>query len=97
MGELWAAGRLANCPDVGRTRLQPVIDRDISAVVEHDTGEVEPDPVGVGGASGRDQEIASFDGQIAYRRAHLEAEGLSGSALHTKNLSSKMHLYAVVA
>ncbi len=97
MGELWAAGRLANCPDVGRTRLQPVIDRDISAVVEHDTGEVEPDPIGVGGASGRDQEIAAFDGLIACQRPHLEADCVSGSALNTKNLNSKMHLYAVVA
>jgi len=43
------AGGLANRPDIGRARLDPVINRDISAVVEHDTSEVEPDPVGVGG------------------------------------------------
>ncbi len=62
MGELWAAGGLANRQDIGRARLEPVIDRDISAVVEHDTGDVEPDPVSVGGASGRDEEIAAVDG-----------------------------------
>jgi hypothetical protein len=48
------------------------------------------------GASGRDEEIAAFDGLIACRRAYLEADGLSGPALHTENLNSKMHLYAVV-
>src|SRR6266403_4194069 len=32
VGELWAAGGLANRQNIGRARLEPVIDRDISAV-----------------------------------------------------------------
>jgi len=64
MGELWTAGALANRPDVGRARFEPVVDRDISPYVERDTGELEPDPFGIGDAPGRDQ-VAAFDGLIA--------------------------------
>src|SRR6516165_11536756 len=51
MGELWAACALANRPDVGRARLEPVVDRYTSAGIERDTGHVEPDPGGIGSAS----------------------------------------------
>ena len=65
MGELPTARALANRPDVGRARFEPVVDRDISPCVERDTGELEPDPFGIGGAPGPGQDVAAFDGLIA--------------------------------
>jgi hypothetical protein len=65
MGELRAARALANRPNIGRARLEPVVDRDISTGIERDTGELQPDPGGIGGASGRDQDVAALDGLIA--------------------------------
>ena len=65
MGELRAARALANCPDIGRARFEPVIDRDIAARVERDTGQIEPNPVGIRSAPGCDQDVAAFDGLIA--------------------------------
>src|SRR5438270_4395358 len=92
VGELCAPGAITNRPDIGRARLEPVVDRYISSGIERDTGEVKPDPVCVGRASGRDQDIAAFDSLIACWRAHLETDRVSGSALYTENLDPKMHL-----
>jgi len=46
-------------------RLEPVVDRDISPCVERDTGELERDPFGIGGAPGPGQDVAAFDGLTA--------------------------------
>src|SRR4051794_40140473 len=41
--ELWAAGAFAHSPDIGRSRLQPVIDANIATSVQFDAGRFEPD------------------------------------------------------
>ena len=83
MGELRAARAFANRPDVGRARLEPIVDRDIATGVKRDTGEIEPDPGGIGGASGCDQYVAAFDSLFARGHLQPEADGLPGAALHT--------------
>ena len=65
VGELRAAGALADRPDIGRARLQPVVDRDVAPRVQLDAGHLQPDPGGVGRASRRDQDVAAVDGLLA--------------------------------
>jgi len=72
VGELWAAGGLANRQTSGALVSSRSFDRDYPRSSKHDTATSSPIPVGVGCASGRDQEIAAVDGLIACRRAHLE-------------------------
>src|SRR5580693_6929223 len=97
MRELWAARALANRPDLARARLEPVVDRDIAVRVERDISELQPDPGGIGGASGRDQYVAAFDGLIARRGMQLEVHSLPRPAPHTENLGAEMHRNAFVA
>jgi hypothetical protein len=51
----------------GALVFEPVVDRDIPSKVERDAGQVESNPSGIGCASGRDQDIAAFNGLIARR------------------------------
>ena len=67
--ELRAAGAFADRPDVGRARLQPLVDADVAARVQLDAGLVEADAGGVGNAPGRDQDVAALDLLLAGRRA----------------------------
>src|SRR5271170_8302966 len=65
VGELRAAGAFADGPDLGRTRLQPLVDANKAAAVELDAGVLEPDPGGVWNASHRDQDVAARDASLA--------------------------------
>src|SRR5258708_20872736 len=71
VGELWAAGRLANRPDIERARLEPLIDPNISAVVGHDTGEVAPLPAGPAAPSARAPQPPPATDQLHYPRPAL--------------------------
>ena len=88
LGEIAAFGHADAKPAEAKPAEAGVADAD----KPKESGEVKPDPVCVGGASGRDQDIAAFDGLIACWRAHLETDGVSGSALYTENLDPEMHL-----
>jgi hypothetical protein len=61
MSELRAAGAVTHGPHVGRGGLQPLIDANVTASIQHDPGVLEPDPLRVRNASRRDQEMAAVD------------------------------------
>ena len=78
--ELWAAGTFADGPDLGRARLQPLIDANVATTVQLNAGLLKPDPGGVRNAPRRDQDVAALDLLLAGGRAHDKADFLSGSA-----------------
>src|SRR5260221_6289315 len=84
--ELWAAGAFPDGPDLGRTRVQPLIDANIAAIVQRDTGLLKPDPGGVRNAPRRDQDVAALDRLLARGRAHSNADFLSRPALPEQGL-----------
>ena len=84
--ELWAAGAFPHRPDLGRTRLQPLVDPDIATTVQLDTGHLKPDPGAVRNAPGGDQDIAALDSLLTGGRADEKTDSPSGSALHAKEL-----------
>ena len=63
MRELRAASTVANCPDIGRRRLQTVLDAYIAARIQCDARRVEADTRGVRSAPNRDQDVACLDRQ----------------------------------
>src|SRR6202167_3576567 len=84
--ELRAAGAFAERPDIPRTRLQPIVDADITATVQLDADLAEPDPGGVGNTPGRDEDVAAFDGLLAGVREYRNADPLAGLAIHPEEL-----------
>ena len=84
--ELRAAGAFPERPDIGRGRLQPLIDANVAAIIQLDAGLLEPDPGGVGNAPRRDQDVAALDLLLAGGGAHGNADFLSGSAVHIEGL-----------
>src|SRR5262249_5214038 len=87
VGELRAAGTLADCPDAWRARLEPIVDADVAARLQLDAGQFEPDAVGVGSAPDRDQDIADSDGRLLTRRPHPQVNVLSTSSLNVDDVS----------
>ena len=65
MRELRTAGALADRPDSGRARLQPLVDANIAAIVQLDPGHIEADPVGIRNATRGDQDVAAFNRPLA--------------------------------
>jgi hypothetical protein len=59
--ELWAAGAFPESPHVWRSRLQPVIHRDVAATVQFDAGLLKSDTGGIRNASNRDQDVAAIN------------------------------------
>jgi hypothetical protein len=84
--KLRAAGAFSKGPDIGRGRLQPLIDANVATTVQLDASLLEPDPGGVRNAPRRDQDVAAFDALLAGGRAHDKADFLSGSAAHIDGL-----------
>ena len=74
VGELRAAGAFAERPDVGRARLQPLVDANVAAAVQLDAGLVEPDAGGVRNTTRRDQDVAALDILFALARPHGKAD-----------------------
>ena len=68
------------------TRLQPIVDADITATVQLDADLAEPDPGGVGNTPGRDEDVAAFDGLLAGVREYGNADPLAGLAVHPEEL-----------
>jgi hypothetical protein len=76
VGERRAAAAFTHRPDIGRGRLQPLIDTDVATVIQREAGVIEPDQVDVGDAPRRDQEVTPFNPCIRHRRRkHLENLG----------------------
>ena len=92
MRELRASGAFSDGPDPGRTCLQPVIDADITTIVQRDSRLFEPDSSCVRRSPRRDQNVAALDGSLAGVRAHDKADILSGSAAHLDHLSANEKL-----
>ena len=65
VGELGAAGALADRPDIGRGGLQAVVDVDVAARVHLDAGHFQANPCRVGRAPRRDQEVAAVEDLLA--------------------------------
>src|SRR5579871_3350722 len=77
MGELRAASTFADCPDIGRRRLQTVVDAYIAARIQCDFRRVEADAGGVRNAPDRDQEVAPLDRLRAGERTRSEPDALA--------------------
>jgi FixJ family two-component response regulator len=78
MRELWAAGAFPDGPDLGRTRLQPLIDANVATTVHRHAGRLEPDPGGVRRAPRRDQDDEVFltiHGERHYLWRAVDQEG----------------------
>lgn len=96
MRELRASGAFSDRPDPGRTCLQPVIDADITTIVQLDSRLFEPDSGCVRRSPRRDQNVGALDGSLAEIRAHDKADILSGSAAHLDDLSANEKLDSFV-
>ena len=94
--ELRAAGAFPDGPDIGRSRLQPLVDANVATTVQLNAGLLEPDPGGVRNAPRRDQDVAALDLLLAGGRAHGKADFLSGSAVHMEGLGRHQKLNAFV-
>jgi hypothetical protein len=94
VSKLRAAGALADRPDIGRRRLQPVIDTDIAVCVQLDAGFLKPDAGGIGNAPCRGQDVAALDLLLARRRAHRQADAVARSALDSEGLRLEEKLNA---
>ncbi len=68
MGELRAAGALADRPDAGSGRLKALVDADEAVGTKLDPGLVETDVGGVGNPADRHNEIAAFDRSLSVSR-----------------------------
>src|SRR5262249_8610217 len=90
--ELRAAGTLADPPDVGRGRLEPVVDLDVAPRIQLDTGHFESDPGGVGNAPRRDQEVASGDRLLTTGRPYSQTDACPAPSFHFEHLGRKQDL-----
>src|SRR5215510_1113459 len=90
--ELWAAGAFPDGPHLGGARLQPLVNANVAATVQLNTGLLKPDPSGVGNAPRRDQNVAALDVLLTGGRAHDQADFLSGSAVHLEGVSRHQDL-----
>src|SRR5262249_60975879 len=63
-----------------------VVALDVAASAEGDGADIEPDPRGVGGAAGRDQDVAALERALARRRAQREADALARATLDAERL-----------
>src|SRR5271166_696162 len=86
MRELRAAGAFADRPDIGRGRLQLLVDADVTASVQLDAGLLEPDLGVVRKAPRRDQDVGTPDRPLTGSRAHGNADLLAGAAAHVEGL-----------
>ena len=84
--KLRAAGTFPDGPDIGRGRLQPLIDANVATIVQLDAGLLKSDPGGVRNAPRRDQDVAALDLLLTGGCAHGEADFLSGVAVHIDGL-----------
>src|SRR6266513_1396870 len=96
MRELWAAGAFPDGPDLGRTRLQPLINANVAATVQLNARRFKTDPGGVRNAPSRDQDVAAFDVLLPGPRAHDKADFLSGSSPHMERLGRHQNLNTFV-
>src|SRR6185369_13775356 len=93
---LWASGAFANRPDVARAGLEAVVHAEIAARVQLDAGDLQPDPVGVGRASSRHEEVAALDASLTGPRAQGDPDAFSRPPFHPQHLRLPEHLDALV-
>ena len=72
--ELRAAGAFARRPDVRGAGLKPVVDADVAACIQFDARPGRVQPVGVGRAAGRHQDVGGFERPLRRPRAHPECD-----------------------
>jgi hypothetical protein len=94
--ELRAAGAFPNGPDIGRGRLQPLIDANVATTLQLDAGLLEPDPGSVRNAPRGNQDVAALDLLLTGSRAQGNADFLTGSAVHIEGLGRHQKLDSFV-
>src|SRR5262249_4252173 len=67
-------------------RLQPLVDANVTAIVQPDPGLFEPDARGVWNSSCRDQDVAAVDLALARGRAQRNSNVVTGSAVYANYL-----------
>src|SRR4029077_4480703 len=75
--ELWATGTFPDGPDLRHTRLQPLIDANVAAIVQGNAGLLEPDSGGVRCTPRRNEDVAALDVLLTGGRAHDKPHFLS--------------------
>ncbi len=96
VGELRAAGALADGPDIGGRGLQAVVDIDKTAVVEGDAGRIEADAGGVGRAADGDQDVGGLERLLPGGGVQAQGDALAGFSLDAGEPRSSMDLEALV-
>src|SRR5262249_37334374 len=84
--ELRAAGAFSDGPDPGRGGLEPLVDPHVPAVVQLDADLLEADPGGVGGAPGRDEQVAPLDRFLSGRTTYRKHDLFAGSPVNLERL-----------
>lgn len=59
VGELRAAGNFADGPNAGCRRLKALVDLDVTTIGQIDARQLQAEPLGVGSAAGRNQNMAA--------------------------------------
>ena len=83
MGELRAAGDVADCVNTPVLGLEPLVDPNAATVV-NDAGRIEIQAVGLGGTAGCNQEMAAFNRLFAIGLAHHDPD-LGIHRFHTQH------------
>ncbi len=97
MRELGAARTFPDRPDVRRSRLQPLIDANITAGVHLNAGLLESNVRCIRDASGSDEEVAALDLLRVGGGAHSDGDILTGAAVHFNGRSPQQDLNAFLA
>ena len=94
MRKLRTAGTLADRPDCGRARFQPLVDANVAAIVQLDPGHVETGPVGVRNATSGGQDVAAFNRALTRSRPHRNRDLFAGTAAYEMDLGRHDELNA---
>ena len=62
--ELRAARNLADRPNAGRGRLEPLVDFDVSSISQFNPGQLQPKSLGIGSAARRHQHMTALKGLL---------------------------------
>ena len=95
--ELWAASAFPERPHVWRTRLQPVIDANVTAPVQFDAGLLKSNSGGIRNAPNRDQDVAAINVLLTGWGAHRKRNLVSRSATYLEQLGLHKNLNTFVA
>src|SRR4029077_18509233 len=93
MQKIGAAGAIAHRPDMGSGCLQPLVDLDITVLVEFDSGLLESDSVGVCRPARSDEKIGAFENPLAILVPCVDPNLLAGTSLNPGDMRSEEHRF----